>query len=126
MIPVSPLPNTQRARFYAYVIIGGKIMDSETRAGRFAGSGSSGSCFSFPFSWQLLLQLLSHIMFRSGIWASLVGFAADGIGSKTKWWFWPNAFMRETVGLLINRWKQEVLFLLALIIFFGLLTMMVG
>ena len=29
MIPVSPLPNTQRARFYAYVIIGGKIMDSE-------------------------------------------------------------------------------------------------
>ena len=68
----------------------------------------------------------NYHVFRSGIWASLVGFAADGMGSKTKWWFWPNAFMRETVGLLKNRWKQELLFLLMLIIFFGLLTMVVG
>ena len=63
-------------------------------------------------------------VFRSGVWASQAGLKAEGIGGKTRWWFWPNAFIRECVGLLQRRWKQEVLFLLLLIIFFGGLSMM--
>ena len=65
----------------------------------------------------------SYHVFRSGVWASQAGLKAEGIGGKTRWWFWPNAFIRECVGLLQKRWKQEILFLLLLILFFGGLSM---
>jgi len=65
----------------------------------------------------------SYHVFRSGLWARQEGLEAEGIGSRTKWWYWPNSFMRETVGLLQKRWKQELLFLVALMVFFGMLTL---
>ena len=65
----------------------------------------------------------NYHVFRSGLWARQAGLSAEGIGSKTKWWFWPNAFMRETAGLFQKRWKQEILFLLILIVYFGFLSM---
>ena len=68
----------------------------------------------------------NYHVFRSGVWAGMAGLKAEGIGSRTKWWFWPNAFMRETLGLLRKRWWQEGLFLLILIGFFGLLSLVVG
>ena len=68
----------------------------------------------------------NYHVFRSGVWASLSGLNAEGVGSRTKWWYWPNAFIREVVGLLKNRWKQEILFLILLIVFFGVLSMVVG
>jgi hypothetical protein len=68
----------------------------------------------------------NYHVFRSGVWASLAGLNAEGVGSRTKWWYWPNAFIREVVGLLKNRWKQEILFLILLIAFFGVLSMAVG
>ena len=68
----------------------------------------------------------SYHVFRSGVWANLAGFPAEGIGIKTKWWFWPNAFMRECLGLIKNRWKQELLLLLLLNLFFGALSMILG
>jgi len=46
-----------------------------------------------------------------------------GIGSRTKWWFWPNAFMRECIGLMLNKWKSEALLLLVLVGFFAMLSM---
>ena len=33
------------------------------------------------------------------------------------------AFLRETAGLMQKRWKQEILFLLLLVAFFGMLTL---
>ena len=68
----------------------------------------------------------SYHVFRSGLWAKEAGLSAEGIGSRTKWWFWPNAFVRETAGLLLKRWKQEVLFLIALVIFFDMLSIVLG
>ena len=65
----------------------------------------------------------SYHVFRSGVWARMAGLAAEGIGGKTKWWFWPNAFMRETAGLLRKRWKQELLFLVLMACFFAMLSM---
>ena len=56
-----------------------------------------------------------HI-FRSGVWAGLAGLEAEGIGSSTKWWFWPNAFMREVVGLFVNRIRQELLILAGVVL----------
>ena len=65
----------------------------------------------------------NYHVFRSGVWASEAGLAAEGIGSRTRWWFWPNAFMRECIGLLAKRWKQEVFFLAVLAAYFAGLSM---
>ncbi len=67
----------------------------------------------------------NYHVFRSGVWAAEAGLPAEGIGSRTKWWYWPNAFMRECAGLLARRWKQELLLLAALTAFFGALSMVV-
>ena len=68
----------------------------------------------------------SYHVFRSGIQARQAGLAAEGMGSRTKWWFWPNAFMRETAGLLLKRWRQEILLLVLMLAFFDLLCMTLG
>ena len=64
----------------------------------------------------------NYHVFRSGVWAGLAGLPAEGIGSKTKWWFWPNAFVRECIGLLKNRIVTEIIFLVILIAVFGFFT----
>ena len=68
----------------------------------------------------------SYHVFRSGVWAANAGLHIEGIGSKTKWWYWPNAFMRECIGLLQKRWKQETFLLILLIAFFGALSIILG
>ena len=75
---------------------------------------------------KVLFATTNYHVFRSGLWANQAGMPAEGIGSKTKWWFWPNAFMRECAGLLQHRWKQEILLLVILILFFGVLSMVLG
>ena len=68
----------------------------------------------------------NYHVFRSGVWANMAGLKAEGVGEKTKWWYWPNAFMRECAGLLQKRWKQEIILLIVLIAFFGVLSMVLG
>ena len=68
----------------------------------------------------------NYHVFRSGVWAAQAGLSAEGMGSRTKWWYWPNAFMREVVGLLQKRWKQELLLLALLTAYFALLSMVLG
>ena len=65
----------------------------------------------------------NYHVFRSGLWAARAGISAEGIGSRTAWWFWPNAFMRECVGLILYRWKLELTLLVCLSLLFGLLSM---
>ena len=65
----------------------------------------------------------NYHVFRSGVWAGLAGLPAEGIGSRTKWWYWPNAFMRECAGLLVNRLWQELALLAGMVAFFGALSM---
>lgn len=75
---------------------------------------------------KVLFATTNYHVFRSGLWSNLAGLHAEGIGSRTKWWFWPNAFMRECLGLLKKRWKQEIFLLALLIVFFGVLSMVLG
>lgn len=50
-------------------------------------------------------------VFRSGIFAGHAKMRSIGIGSKTKWYFWPNAAVREFGGLLIaHKGKQAIIF----------------
>ncbi|MCR4644804.1 MAG: YdcF family protein [Oscillospiraceae bacterium] len=51
-----------------------------------------------------------HVL-RSGIIARSAGLDAEGVGSRTGWYFWPNAFIREFIGLIVSKWKSHLLLL---------------
>ena len=57
----------------------------------------------------------NYHVFRGGMLASSVGMNADGMGAKTKWYFWPNALIREFVGMLVKERKIHI-FLLIIIV----------
>ncbi len=67
----------------------------------------------------VLFVTTNYHVFRSGVWAGLAGLRTEGIGSRTRWWFWPNAFIRECIGLLANRVRQEIFWLIVLIAVFA-------
>ncbi|MBR5046770.1 MAG: YdcF family protein [Eubacterium sp.] len=53
----------------------------------------------------------NYHVFRSGLFARRVKMRAVGMGARTKWYFWPNAAVREFVGLLTeHRVKQGLIF----------------
>lgn len=59
----------------------------------------------------ILFSTTNYHVFRSGMFSVNAGMKADGIGAKTKWYFWPNAQMREFIGLLASEWKINMLFI---------------
>lgn len=65
----------------------------------------------------------NYHVFRSGLFARRVKMRAVGMGSKTKWYFWPNAAVREFVGLLTNHRVKQALILVGLITFYVVLTL---
>ena len=44
----------------------------------------------------------NYHVFRGGMFAREAGMDASGMGSGTKWYFWPNAEVREFIGLVVN------------------------
>ena len=53
----------------------------------------------------------NYHVFRSGLFARRVKMRAVGMGAETKWYFWPNAAVREFVGLLTQHLDKQVLIL---------------
>lgn len=98
-------PEDQSANTYQNMAFSRKIVEEYAPGGR------------------VVYATTNYHVFRSGVWAAHAGLLAEGIGGKTVWWYWPNAFMRECAGLLRRRWKQELALLVALAAFFGLLTL---
>ena len=47
-------------------------------------------------------------VFRSGILARMAGIDAEGVSSTTKWYFWPNGFIREFFGILAINKKAHI------------------
>lgn len=56
-------------------------------------------------------------VFRSGIISRQNQFEPDGMGSKTKWYFWPNAYIREVIGMMAYKWKSIVIVMIPIIAF---------
>ncbi|MBQ0059540.1 MAG: YdcF family protein [Lachnospiraceae bacterium] len=61
-----------------------------------------------------------HIL-RSGILAQRVGLNAEGIAGDTKWYFWPNGFVREFFGILalekkVHLWVAAIMAVVCIII----------
>ena len=60
-------------------------------------------------------------VFRSGFMARRFHIRAEGVGAETKWYYWPNAAVREFAGLLINhRLKQAIILFTMAAIYAGL------
>ena len=56
-----------------------------------------------------------HVL-RAGLIATEQGLKLEGIGSKTKSYFWINAFIREFIGTLYSEKKKHILFFLLMVI----------
>ena len=66
----------------------------------------------------------NYHVFRSGIFARRVKMRAVGMGAKTKWYFWPNAAVREFIGLVSNHRGKQIVILLSMIAVYTLLTVL--
>ena len=54
----------------------------------------------------------NYHVFRGYVLAQKVGMQdAQGISAKTKWYFYPNAFLRELVGLIVDKKWKHIIFL---------------
>lgn len=65
-----------------------------------------------------------HVL-RSGMISSAEGLDAEGVGARTKWYFWPNAFIREFVGLLVSKRRRHIFWALLLTAVFVLINMLI-
>ncbi|MBP3893591.1 MAG: YdcF family protein [Atopobiaceae bacterium] len=54
---------------------------------------------------KIAFSTTNYHVFRGYVCAHQAGMAVEGMGAKTKYYFWPNAFLREFIGLLVTRWK---------------------
>lgn len=72
--------------------------------------------------WQLdpegkiAFSTTNYHVFRSGLFARRVKMRAVGMGADTKWYFWPNAAMREFIGLLTKHRVKQAVILLGMIL----------
>lgn len=57
---------------------------------------------------QIAFSTTNYHVFRSGIFAAQAGMRAEGIGSPTMWYFWPNAFLREVAALFASQPKLQL------------------
>ncbi len=57
---------------------------------------------------KVVFSTTNYHAFRSGVLARDVGLNADAVTGKTKWYFWPNAQIREFVALLSRSWKLHL------------------
>lgn len=64
----------------------------------------------------------NYHVFRSGLAARRVKLRAVGVGAKTKWYFWPNAAVREFVGLVTSHRVKQAIILGSMAVFYVLLT----
>ncbi|MBQ9318493.1 MAG: YdcF family protein [Bacilli bacterium] len=54
----------------------------------------------------------NYHVFRSGVIASEQGLDCEGMGSKTKWYFYSNALIREFIANLVHERKKHIILLL--------------
>lgn len=56
---------------------------------------------------KVVFATTNYHIFRSGMLARKAGVEAEGIASETKWYFWPNGFVREFFAILSMKRKEH-------------------
>ena len=65
----------------------------------------------------------NYHVFRSYILAQKAGLQnMRGVSAKTKWYFFPNAFLRELAGLVVDQKRLHIFMVLLLMSFFALIN----
>ena len=82
------LPETRSLTTRENLLFSGELIDAR-------GGGNAAFCTT------------GYHVFRSGILARSLERAYEGFGCPTKWYFWPNAFLREFIGLLFETRKRQ-------------------
>ncbi len=72
---------------------------------------------------KIAFSTTNYHVFRTGVFASQQGIKAEGIGAKTKRYFWINAFIREFIAALVSEWKTHLAFIMTWLV---LIVSMVG
>jgi uncharacterized SAM-binding protein YcdF (DUF218 family) len=67
---------------------------------------------------KIAFSTTNYHVFRSYILAKKNGLKVKGISAKTKPYFFPNAFLREFVGLLVDKKWHHLLFIGLTVCFF--------
>ena len=75
-------------------------------------------------SGKIAFATTNYHVFRSGLFARRVKMRAVGMGAPTKWYYWPNAAVREFVGLLTKHRGKQALILGGLVIAYVVMTVL--
>ena len=60
----------------------------------------------------IIFSTTNYHVFRSGVIANNQGINCEGIGSKTKWYFYTNALIREFIANIVQERKKHIIMLL--------------
>ena len=66
----------------------------------------------------------NYHVFRAGVIASKQNIEVEGIGAKTKTYYWINAFIREFIATLVSEKEKHIKTITILMTLFLLLTIM--
>ena len=64
----------------------------------------------------------NYHVFRAGLMADMAGLNSEGMGAPTRWYFWPNAAVKEFVGLLTEQKGKQAGILIMLLALYAYLT----
>ena len=73
---------------------------------------------------RIAFSTTNYHVFRSGLFARRVKMRAVGMGAKTKWYFWPNAAVREFAGLLTKHRDKQALILGGMAVIYTVITLL--
>jgi hypothetical protein len=68
----------------------------------------------------VVFSTTNYHVFRGYVCAHQAGMRVEGVGSKTRAYFWPNAFLREFAGLLVTQRRSILLVYVVLAVIYGL------
>lgn len=59
-------------------------------------------------SYSCIFVTNDYHVFRAGTYARQIGLKAEGVGCKTAFYYWPNAFIREYIAIMLQHKKAPV------------------
>lgn len=71
---------------------------------------------------KIAFSTTNYHVFRSGIIAYNEGLVCEGMGSKTKWYFYTNALIREFIANLVSERRKHILLIIIINLFLFALT----
>lgn len=80
--------------------------------------------FSIDPDSRIAFSTTNYHVFRSGIFSRRVKMRSQGIGADTKWYFWPNAAVREFAGLVTKHKVKQLVILGVTILLYTVLTIL--